>query len=241
MTIEVKNVYAGYISGIDVLQGVNLTIKDHQVTVIIGPNGSGKSTLLKAICGFLKPRYGKIFLDGRDITGIRPDMLVSLGIAYLPQTKPLFPLMTVEENLKLGGWILRKDPRKLNDAIERVYQVFPVLRDKRKMKAGDLSGGEQTMLLLGKSLIISPRILILDEPTAGLSPKIACMVYRELKKLKDDGLTILLVDQNIRASVSIGDYVYVLEQGKNKLEGPANFIFNQLSEIARGWLDFGPG
>jgi len=238
LAIEVKDIYVGYIKGIDVLQGVNLKVKDHQATIIIGPNGSGKSTLLKAICCFLRPSHGQILLNGEDITNERPHNLAKLGISYLPQTKPLFPLMTVEENLKLGGWILRKDSKKLRDAIEKVYQIFPELKAKKRMRAGDLSGGEQTMLLLGKSLMIDPKILILDEPTAGLSPKIASMVYQKLKNLKNDGLTLLLVDQNIKASVLIGDYVYVLERGKNKLEGPADFIYNRLSEIAKGWLEF---
>lgn len=236
--IEVNDVYVGYIKDVDVLQGVNLAVKSGQVTCIIGPNGSGKSTLLKAICCFLKPRRGRILLKGQDTAGMRPDMLAKLRVAYVPQTRPLFPLMSVEENLKMGGWILRKEPEKLKDAMEAVYQRFPVLKDKRRTKAGDLSGGEQEMLVLGRSLMINPEILILDEPTAGLAPKIASIVYLELKKLKDDGLTLLLVDQNIRASVSIADYVYILEQGRNKLQGTRDSIINRLSEIAKSWLKF---
>lgn len=236
MLIEVKEIYAGYIPSVDILRSVNLKVKEGQITCVIGPNGCGKSTLLKTICGFLKPRAGKVLFKGRDITGIDPSMLVHLGVAYIPQSKSIFPLMSVEDNLKMGTWIFRKEPERVKMAMEEAYQRYPVLKEKRKMKAGDLSGGEQQMLQMDRALMIKPKIMILDEPTAGMAPKVASNVYKEIERLRDEGLTILLVDQNIKAAVSISDYVYVLESGRNRVEGEKESFLKQMEGEIKSWL-----
>lgn len=195
----------------------------------------GKSTLLKTICGFLTPDTGKILFKDSEITSIKPYKALKLGLAYIPQQQSIFPKMTVEENLRLGAWTLKKDGGHIKEKMVDNYRRFPPLKTRKREKAGNLSGGEQRMVELSRALMSEPHVLLVDEPTAGLAPKIAQDMYKRLVELKEEGLTILLVDQNIRQAIEISDYVYALELGKNKIDGPRE-KFDDLKEVIRSWL-----
>ena len=193
-----------------------------QITTILGANGVGKSTALKAAFGFLKPNRGDVVLENDSILDIPTHQRILKGLAYIPQQPGVFKDMTVEENLQLGGWTFRKDKQQVREKIESNYERFPVLREKRKQITGELSGGQQRMVEISRTLMAEPKVLLVDEPTAGLSKMLSEEVYEMLKMLVTvDGLTILLVDQEIRQALKIADYVYVLELGRNKFEGPA--------------------
>ena len=220
--LTATNIVAGYVDEVDILQDVSVEVKNEHITSVIGPNGSGKSTLMRVICGFLTPKSGQVLWDGDDLTGRPSHSMAALGICYLPQERTVFPHLTVEQNIHLGAWTFRKDKTRIDTALETVYELFPLMRERRKSKAGDLSGGMQKILEIARGMMIKPEILICDEPTVGLAPIIAKEVYDTLERLKKDGLTILLVDQEIRHALHISDYVYVLELGRNKFEGPAS-------------------
>lgn len=218
--IEIKDMYVGYYKDLDILQGVSMKAEAAQIVTVLGANGVGKSTLLKAIYGFLKPRYGQILLDGKDITGIASHKLIKQGISYIPQHSSVFPNMSVEDNLKLGAWTFRRDTPRVQEKLEENYQRFPMLRERKKDDAGLLSGGMQRMVEVGRTLMTDPKVILVDEPTAGLAKMLSTEVYQMLKDLRDDdGLTIILVDQEIRQALKIADYVYVLELGRNKIDG----------------------
>ncbi|MCY3836882.1 MAG: ABC transporter ATP-binding protein [Anaerolineaceae bacterium] len=221
--IEVKDLYVGYYPDLHILQGLNIAAADGKITTVLGANGVGKSTLLKALYGFLRPHSGEIIYDGQDIIGTPTHRLIDLGISYIPQQPGIFPYMSVEENLMMGAWTFRKDEERILRKIEENYERFPVLRDKRNDPAGSLSGGQQRMVEIGRTLMTGPRVILVDEPTAGLAKLLSEEVYRMLVDLRDqDGLTIILVDQEIRQALKIADYVYVLELGRNKFEGPTS-------------------
>lgn len=234
--LEIKNLYANYIKGVKVLEDVSMVVRDGKITVVIGPNGAGKSTLLKTIYGFIKPSSGTIHHDNKQITGEKPYKLLRMGIAYLTQEREIFPDMTVEENLKLGAWLFRNDRKKVAEALEFVYNHYPFLRKKRNQKAGSLSGGEQRMLELGRLLMVEPKTILLDEPTAGLAPKVAKEIYSEISRLKEKGLTMLLVDQNIRAAVQLADHIYVLEMGRVTLSGSKSELSIKVPDLVKSWL-----
>ena len=219
--LEVRNLYVGYYRDLNILQDLTLVARPRQITAILGANGVGKSTALKAIYGFLRPNDGEILLDGESILRVPPHRRVLKGLAYIPQQPGIFRDMSVEENLELGGWTYRRNRRLVRQRIEQNYERFPILRDKRRQATGELSGGQQRMVEIGRTLMSEPQVLLVDEPTAGLSKMLAEEVYRMLIDLRDrDGLTILLVDQEIRQAMRIADFVYVLELGRNKFEGP---------------------
>ena len=219
--LEVRNLYVGYYRDLNILQDLTLAARPRQITAILGANGVGKSTALKAIYGFLRPNDGEILLDGESILRIPPHRRILKGLAYIPQQPGIFRDMSVEENLELGGWTYRSNRRLVRQRIEQNYERFPILRDKRRQATGELSGGQQRMVEIGRTLMSEPRVLLVDEPTAGLSKMLAEEVYRMLIDLRDrDELTILLVDQEIRQALRIADFVYVLELGRNKFEGP---------------------
>ena len=236
MALEVRNVVAGYVPEVPILKGIDLTAKDGRVTVILGPNGAGKSTLLKTIYGYLKPGEGEITHDGRSLLGLAPKDMLREGIAYLIQGHSVFPRMTVEENLELGGWIMRGDSQRMEAAFERVYARFPRLKEKRRMPSGVLSGGEQRMLEIARLTMTDPKMLLLDEPSVGLAPMLVDEVYEEITRLKEEHYTILIVDQNVRKSISIADYVYSFALGENRHEGPRDEIAARLDDIVREWL-----
>jgi branched-chain amino acid transport system ATP-binding protein len=219
--IEIKDLYVGYYKDLDILQGVSLKAEEAQIVTVLGANGVGKSTLLKAIYGFLKPRAGQILLDDRDITGIASHQLITQGISYIPQHSSVFPFMSVEDNLKLGAWTFRGDQARVQEKLEENYQRFPMLRERINDDAGLLSGGMQRMVEVGRTLMTDPKVILVDEPTAGLAKMLSAQVYKMLTDLRDnDGLTIILVDQEIRQALKVADYVYVLELGRNRVDGP---------------------
>lgn len=218
--LEIQDLHVGYYRDLNILQGVSLHAREGQITAVLGPNGVGKSTLLKTCFGFIKPQQGVISFAGQDIIGIPSHRLVHLGISYIPQRQSVFPQMTVEENLELGAWSFRGDKARIQERIEANYQRFPVLRDRRRSPAGELSGGTQRMVEIGRILMTDPKLILVDEPTAGLAIRLVKEIYELLIQLKEDGITILLVDQNIRQAINIADFVYILELGRNRLDGP---------------------
>lgn len=219
--LQVGDVWAGYQNGIDVLQGISLNTGQRGMTVVIGPNGAGKSTLLRAIFGLLHPHQGSITLGGKDITGLAPHQIKSLGVSYIAQGINVFPQLTVEENLRMGAWIIRRDKKRLNHQLNRVYELFPVLHERRRSRSNELSGGQAKMLSTAKEIMTDPSLILVDEPTAGLAPVFAQQVYDFLLQTqKAIGCSILLVDQNIEAAVKIADYVYLVNLGRMRNEGP---------------------
>ena len=234
--LELQGIVAGYVEGIDILNGVHLGVARGTVTGVIGPNGAGKSTLLKTIFGFLSPRSGRIVLDGREVQGLAPHELKRAGIGYVPQGANIFPQLTVHENLELGAWVFRHDRARVASMLERAYDAFPRLGDKRRLRATVLSGGEAKMLSVAKELVTAPSLLLVDEPSAGLAPRIAEQVYERLREVQAAGVTILLVDQNITKAVEISDYLYMLEIGRVRREGPRQAFADQLREIIRDSL-----
>jgi branched-chain amino acid transport system ATP-binding protein len=220
--LEINDLYVGYYRDLNILQGVNLRASEGKITTILGANGVGKSTMLKAIYGFLTPNDGDIKLDGASILGVPTHDRINRGLAYIPQQPGVFRWMSVEENLEVGAWTFRRDRKRIKQKLEENYARFPILRDKRKQMTGELSGGQQRMVEIGRTLMTDPKVILVDEPTAGLAKLLSEEVYQMLVDLRDrDNLTILLVDQEIREALKIADYVYVLELGRNKFEGPA--------------------
>ena len=223
--LEVQEVVAGYGGGPDILQGVNLKVQPGQVQCIIGPNGAGKSTLLKAISGLLTPRKGKITFKGDEIHRLRPDQVLQEGICYVPQERALFPRMTVRENLRMGGYILR-DKELLEQRIEEVFDIFPILKERRSQKARTLSGGQQQMLTMGRTLVLKPDIVMLDEPSLGLAPKIVVQIFDIMRLFIESGMTVILVEQNARKGLEYADWGCVLDLGRTLFDGPADSILN---------------
>lgn len=221
--LEVSDLHVGYYKDLYILQGVNLVARKAKITTVLGANGVGKSTLLKAIYGFLPPASGQVTLEGHALTGIPTHERIRMGISYITQQPSVFPWMSVEENLELGAWTFRSDKARLKRKLEENYARFPALRDRRRSNAGTLSGGQQRMVELGRTLMIEPKVILVDEPTAGLAKMLTAEVYRMLAGLRDaEGITMVLVDQEIRQALKIADYVYVLELGRNKFEGPVS-------------------
>ncbi|MCS7116003.1 MAG: ABC transporter ATP-binding protein [Nitrososphaerota archaeon] len=230
--LEVRDLQSGY-GEMQVLWGVNIDVFEKSLEVIIGPNGAGKTTLLRTLMGIIKPWDGKIFLEGRDITNLRSNKRVEMGITLVPEGRALFPEMTVIENLMMGAY--RKEAREnMKDSIEFVFNLFPILKERSKQIASTLSGGEQQMLAIGRALMNRPKILLLDEPSQGLAPKIAREVISTLNKLKDEGLSILLVEQNIHLAFEFSDYLYLLEMGKIVQEGKGREVLSD--GIIRAYL-----
>ena len=219
--LETKDLYVGYYKDLNILQGVSITAEKAKITTVLGANGVGKSTLLKAIYGFLKPNAGEVALEGQNLIGIPTHKRIDLGISYIPQQPGIFRWMTVEENLELGAWTFRNDRERIRRKLEENYERFPAIKDRRRSKAGELSGGMQRMVEVGRTLMTDPKVILVDEPTAGLAKLLSEEVYEMLVRLRDDEeMTIVLVDQEIRQALKIADYVYVLELGRNRFEGP---------------------
>jgi branched-chain amino acid transport system ATP-binding protein len=232
--LAVKNVSAAY-GMIQILRDVTFQVKEKEIVSIIGPNGAGKTTLVKTIIGLLHPKSGEIKFRGENIEKLPPYEIVKKGLILIPEGREIFPRMTVEENLKLGAYTANgKD--KVKEAKEKVYQIFPVLKKKEKALAQTLSGGEQQMLVICRSLMSNPDLLILDEPSLGLAPLIVEKVLDTVRKINEEGVTILLVEQNIRDSLDVADRGYVLEQGKIILEGKSRELLcnNHIKEVYMG-------
>jgi len=236
--LQIDNVIAGYQEGIDILTGMTLTVQPNAVTIIIGPNGAGKSTLLKTIYGFLKPRSGKMTFDGQDIGLEQPYQIKRGGISYIPQEFNVFPQLTVEQNLRMGAWVFRHDKARLKRQLEYNYAVFPALHKFRKAKANTLSGGQLRMLSIAKEVMTSPKMILVDEPSSGLSPKIAAEAYAFLMRTQQElGLAILLVDHNMESALDLADYVYVINMGRIREHGPrSEFDLPRIKEIIQRCL-----
>jgi branched-chain amino acid transport system ATP-binding protein len=214
--VEAKDLHAGYLPGINILNGCSLTANDGELIGIIGPNGAGKSTLLKAIFGQVNVRSGSISLNGEDITGLKANKLVEKGVAFVPQTNNVFPSLTIEENLEMGVF---QNPKKFDERFEFVTSIFPDLGTRRAQKAGSLSGGERQMVAMGRALMVDPSVLLLDEPSAGLSPVRQDEAFLRVREVNQAGVTVIMVEQNARRCLQICDRAYVLDQGKDAHTG----------------------
>lgn len=216
----------------DILQGVSLTVMPQEIVVIVGPNGAGKSTAMKAVFGLVRIRSGAIVFEGEDITGWSPDRIVRRGISYVPQVDNVFREMTVHENLEMGAFLAKGD---LSAAYDRIYALFPDLKAKRHTLAGDLSGGQRQMVAMGRALMLDPKLLLLDEPTAGLSPKYMEQIFQICRDVRDSGVSILLVEQHAKQALAFCDRGYVLATGANRFEGSGRAILED-PEIAQMFL-----
>lgn len=221
--IEVENIYAGY-DGTEVLHGISIHVDDHEVVTIIGPNGAGKSTLLKAIMGYVVPDTGRIRFNGEDITPLRPDQRVDHGLAYVPQLENVFPSLTVEENLKMGGYLVGRE--RLKEKIEELYTRFPRLAERKNQRVRTMSGGERQMLALARALMTDPRLLLLDEPSAALSPRMAGEVFDKVVEIHEQGKVVIIVEQEAQRSLEVSDRCYVLVDGRNAFEDRAEKILD---------------
>ena len=224
---------AGY-GRMDILHDVSLAVRQGEIVSVIGPNGAGKSTAFKTIVGFLAPRTGRVLFNGEPITALRPDLVLRRGLAYVPQGRIVFPQMTVLENLEMGAYIER-DAARIAAALERVFGLFPILAERRRQKAGTMSGGEQQMVAIGRALMTAPRLIMLDEPSLGLSPKFVTLIFDKLVEMKHAGFTLMIVEQNAARALAIADRGYVLELGRNRFEGPGRTLLDD-PEVKRLYL-----
>ncbi len=238
--MELRGVSVAYHGDINVLNGLSLAAGEGEITGIIGSNGAGKSTVLKTLYGFLHPSKGDVILRGERVNRLPPYEFVGRGVAYVPQNRSLFDDLSVEDNLRLGCWAFRKDKHRVAEAIERAFNHFPILKEKRKDPAGSMSGGQQRFLELGRALALQPSILLLDEPTAMIAPRLSREIYEFIKSLPGAGISVILVDQNVRQCVAVSDYMYVLELGRVRGEGDrASFGDDrQLRDMIAEWLDY---
>jgi len=231
--LRAEGLTAGY-GKMAILHDVTLEVRPGEMVTVIGPNGAGKSTSFKAIVGFLRPRSGRIVFDGRDITGLRPDQVLVHGLAYVPQGRIVFPQMTVLENLEMGAYI-ESDPRRIREALDRVYALFPVLAERSRQKAGTMSGGEQQMVAIARALMTIPKLILLDEPSLGLSPRFVTLIFDKLAEMKRTGFTLMVVEQNAARALAVADRGYVLELGRNRFEGAGAELLSN-SEVKRLYL-----
>jgi branched-chain amino acid transport system ATP-binding protein len=214
--LETRGLVAGYVPEVDILQGVDVRVLPGEIVTIVGPNGAGKSTLIRAVIGLLVPRGGTVLLAGREITGIRPHRIVAQGVGYVAQRDNVFGTMTVEENLELGATHARAEARANLPAL---FELFPRLLERRGQAAGTLSGGERQMLALARALVAAPQMLLLDEPSAGLSPIAMDAIFEKIVEINSGGVTILMVEQNARRALAMSHRGYVLDMGRNHFEG----------------------
>jgi branched-chain amino acid transport system ATP-binding protein len=221
--LHADDLTAGYFPGVNILNGCSLTAKEGELVGIIGPNGAGKSTLLKAMFGLVRVHSGKVTLRGRDITNLRADALVKEGVGFVPQNNNVFPSLTIEENFQVGCF---QNPKLFNQQFERVAAIFPTMADRRKQRAGSLSGGERQMVAMGRALMMDPSVLLLDEPSAGLSPALQDEVFVNVKGINAAGVTVVIVEQNAARCLQIVDRGYVLDQGKNAYTGTGAELAN---------------
>jgi branched-chain amino acid transport system ATP-binding protein len=234
--LRMEGLVAGYVAGHPVLRGVNLRAEPARITVVLGPNGAGKSTLLKVAAGFLTPSSGSVTLGDVETGTLPAHRHIELGVGLLPQGRSIFPDLTVLENIELGGWSIRSDRQRLATGVEAMLTRYPHLRELANRPAGSLSGGQQRAVEIARLLVPNPSVLLIDEPSVGLSPIVASQVYNELGALKEEGRTILLVDQDVRSAIRIADYIYVLSSGRNDVEGDRSAFEGDLGALVRGWL-----
>ncbi|MGQ9571597.1 MAG: ABC transporter ATP-binding protein [Dehalococcoidia bacterium] len=229
--LEVQEVVSGY-GEVEILHGVGIRVDEGEIVTIIGPNGAGKSTLLKTIFGLLRCKRGRIFFDGQDVTGQPPQVLVRKGMCYVPQSDNVFPTLTVQENLEMGAFIRRDNYR---GRMEEVLTLFPDVSDRRHTRAGKLSGGQRQMLALARALMLEPRVLLLDEPSASLAPNMVELVFAKILDINRSGVAIVMVEQNARQSLKLSHRGYVLAMGQNRLEGSGASLLES-EEVGRLYL-----
>ncbi len=228
--LEIKDVVSGY-GSMEVLHGVSLEIEEGKIVALLGPNGSGKTTLLRTIFGLVQPTSGKIFYKGEEITGTPPEEMAQKGICYVPQEENIFPTLTVQENLEMGAFIRTDD---FTARMEEIFEFFPDLSNRRKSRAGELSGGMRQMLAIGRALMLNPELLLLDEPSTGLAPVLVDHIFERIESLNKQGVTIFLVEQNAQA-LNTSDKAYILEGGEKKAEGTAKELMAN-EEIGKHYL-----
>lgn len=229
--LDVQSVEGGY-GHAKILNGVSLQIRPQQIVSVVGPNGAGKSTLMKAIFGLLRVTSGHVILEGKEITNVQPEALVKRGMAYVPQLNNVFPSLTVYENLEMGAFIRRDN---YHQRIEELFALFPDLRASRSRPAGQLSGGQRNMLAMARALMLDTHVLLLDEPTAGLAPKVTTAVWEQIQSIRDSGVAVLVVEQNTRMALELSEYAYVLVTGRNRYEGPGRELLAS-KEVANLYL-----
>jgi len=215
--LRAEGMTAGY-GKMAILHDITLEVRPGEMVSVIGPNGAGKSTAFKTIVGFLRPTSGRVVFDGQDIAGLRPDQVLVRGLAYVPQGRIVFPQMTVLENLEMGAYIER-DATRIRQALDRVCALFPILGERRSQKAGTMSGGEQQMVAIGRALMTTPKLIMLDEPSLGLAPKFVTLIFDKLTEMRRAGFTLMVVEQNAARALAVADRGYVLELGRNRFEG----------------------
>ncbi|CAE6814978.1 High-affinity branched-chain amino acid transport ATP-binding protein LivF [Paraburkholderia domus] len=219
--LEIRDLRVGY-GNVEVLHGISLDVGEGEIVALLGSNGAGKTTTLRAISGLIRPRAGQIVMGGHALTGLRAHQIVALGLGHVPEGRRMFGALTVEENLRLGGYLIRRDSAVLEQRIADVYQTFSRLGERRSQLAGTLSGGEQQMLAIARALMLRPRIIVLDEPSMGLAPKLVRAIFGMIADICKEGTAILLVEQNARQALRIAQRAYVLESGRIALAGPAH-------------------
>ena len=219
--LEIRDLQVSY-GNVEVLHGISLDVAEGEIVALLGSNGAGKTTTLRAISGLIRPRAGQIVLDGHPLIGMRAHQIVALGLGHAPEGRRMFGSLTVEENLRLGGYLIRGDRAVLDQRMAGVYQTFPRLGERRSQLAGTLSGGEQQMLAIARALMLRPRIVVLDEPSMGLAPKLVRVIFSMISDICGDGTSVLLVEQNARQALRIAHRAYVLESGRIALAGPAH-------------------
>ena len=230
--LKADNITAGYTREVNILSDVNFRLQSGQIVSVIGPNGAGKSTLLKTIFGILKPSNGKISLKEEDITGLKPDKVAQKGISYVPQVNNIFPSLTIQENLEMGAFIREDD---YSPRLNEIYELFPILGERKKQKAGQLSGGQRQMVAMGRALMVDPQVLLLDEPSAGLSPKLVDMIFEKITDINKTGVSMIIVEQNAREALKMADHGYVLAMGRNVLDDSGDALLAN-EEVARLYL-----
>ncbi|MBE9521957.1 MAG: ABC transporter ATP-binding protein [Proteobacteria bacterium] len=229
--LKAEDITVGY-TEIDILHNVTVTVGSGEIVSVIGPNGAGKSTLLKTVFGILKPRHGNVTLKDEDITGLRPDRIVRKGISYVPQVENVFPSMTIQENLEMGAFIRTDD---YSQRLEEVFDLFPVLRERKKQKVGQLSGGQRQMVAMGRALMLDPQVLLLDEPSAGLAPVLVSGIFEKIKEINATGVAMIIVEQNAKEALKMADHGYVLAMGKNVLDDTGEALLAN-EEVGRLYL-----
>jgi len=235
-SLAARGLVAGYLPGVSILRGVSVDAARGQIRCVLGPNGTGKSTLLKVLFGFLPAWEGVVLLDGRPVNGIAPHEMGRRGVAYLPQRPSIFPYLSVEVNLRLGAWQYKSERGRIDALVRRACDQFPILREKRRQPAGTLSGGQQRQLEIARSLMHDPAVFLIDEPTAGIEPRVAAQIYGFIKQIAGEGKAVLLVDQNIKRALAIADYVYVMRTGTILSEGSRESFGGDTEALVARWL-----
>jgi len=229
--LKAENITAGY-GELDILQDVHIQVESETIVTIIGPNGAGKSTFLKTVFGILKPREGKVVLNDEDITALNPDKVARKGMSYVPQVENVFPTLTIQENLEMGAFIRDDDYSK---RLEEIYELFPVLKGRKKHKAGHLSGGQRQMVAMGRALMVDPQVLLLDEPSAGMAPIIVADIFEKITEINETGVSMIIVEQNARDALKMAHHGYVLAMGKNVLDDAGDALLAN-EEVGRLYL-----